>query len=198
MTKYILCGGKDRHYPAFGRALSAEISKTHDKAKWLSCFFAVPKEEWQDEAKSWEAWLRQTIPQVHSFDYARTDSFLEQIEEADIICLHSGDNATLLESLKQFEHLEQHFKNKIIIGMSAGSNALSSKYWSSTYRKPGQGFSIVNANIMVHFGVSMMRGSARTAADWGTDRAAFQAYIGPKEKVTTLPEGGFKVYEVEG
>jgi peptidase E len=60
-----------------------------------------------------------------SFEIATKDNLLEQIKAADIVYFSGGHTTKLIEDLKQFPHLTEALKGKIVAGESAGANAWS-------------------------------------------------------------------------
>lgn len=197
MTKtiFILAGGNDRKSPDYGHRLSKEIAKHVNNPKILSCFFSWPQEAWEQKAvKDWKGWFTDNFAQPFTYDYAKPDTFLEQIDTADVIYFHGGDTKQLFKNLPDAEELKKHLQGKIVIGSSAGANMLSKHFWSSTRAEYGKGTGILDVNVMVHYGALDHEGRKRTPEDWRREEAEFQARVG-NEKVTHLPEGEFVVVE---
>lgn len=191
-TVFILAGGNDRGTHDYAKRLEAEIAKHVTSPKMLSCFFSHPEKEWDYWYDNWQKWFSEKFKTSFTYDYAKKETFLNQVDTADVIYLHGGDTHLLLESLPDTKILIEHFKDKVVVGSSAGANALSKKYWSSSKAEPGQGLGIVNTNVMVHYGVPDRDGRRRTMDDWKKEEADFQAYVG-SGKITRLSEGQFIV-----
>ncbi len=85
-----------------------------------------------------------------SFDTAKEETFLQQAQTADIIYLHGGHSAKLLETLKKFESLKNIFAGKIVAGDSAGANVLASIFYSKTIGA-SKGFSLISKKIITHY-----------------------------------------------
>lgn len=197
MTKYILAGGNDFKTPVFGSRLASEFKKTLDTFKILSCFFSSPAEVWKLNAEKWEPWFRKNVDSIESYDYATPGTFEEKTMNADILYFHGGNSELLLKTVDEIKNLEQLFKNKIVVGSSAGANMLAKNFWSSTYKKPGKGKAIVPVSIMVHYGAANHNGNYRNKRDWDNEETLFQNFIGASENILHLPEGGIKVFAEE-
>lgn len=198
MTKtiFILAGGNDRKSIDYGHSLSEEIAKHVSNPRILSCFFSWPEETWEQKAKDWNGWFLNHFTQPFTYDYARIDTFLDQIDSADVIYFHGGDTTLLLETLPGTEELKKHLDSKVVIGSSAGANMLSTYFWSSKRAIFGEGLDILDINVMVHYGTLDHEGFKRTPEDWQREEAEFQERIGD-QKITHLPEGEFVVIEKE-
>lgn len=192
MTTYILAGGNDRTTPGYGEHLQAEISKYVAKSKILSCFYSSPEEAWPEKAAGWENWFRTYFGSDVSYSYARQDIFLAQIDDADVVYLHGGNTQLLFDTLPATDELISHFAGKIVVGSSAGANALSTNYWSSTQARPLRGLGFTKLNIMVHYGTLSHEKLPRTPEDWRREEAEFAQHIGGTE-IVKLPEGQFVV-----
>jgi hypothetical protein len=196
MTIFILAGGNDRKFPDYGRRLDEEIAKHVTNPKILSCFFSQPEETWEQKAKDYKSWFSNNFTQPFTYDYARADSLLQQMDAADVVYFHGGDTQLLFEHLPPAEELKKHFQDKVIIGSSAGANMLSTYFWSSKRAAFGEGLGILDVNIMVHYGALDHDGFKRTTEDWQREEAEFQKRIGDR-KITYLPEAQFIVIKRE-
>lgn len=195
-STFILAGGNDRKSPDYGHRLSQEIAKHVDNPKILSCFFSWPQETWEQKAQDWKGWFSDHFIQPFTYDYAKYDTLLAQIDAADVIYFHGGDTKLLFANLPETEELKKHLQGKVIIGSSAGANMLSRHFWSSTRAAFGEGKGILDINVMVHHGALDHEGHKRTMEDWEREEAEFQKRIGDEE-ITYLPEGQFVVIERE-
>jgi len=193
-TVYILAGGNDRKVEDFGKRLNDEIAKYATNPKILSCFFSAPPEAWEQKARDWKSWFSAHLTQPLTYDCARYETFLEQVDDADIVFFHGGDTKLLLEKLPDAQTLRKHFANKIIIGSSAGANMLATHYWSSTRGGTCEGLGILDVNVMVHYHAPDASGHKRTPEDWEREEAEFQKHLGDQE-ITRLPEGQFAAIE---
>jgi hypothetical protein len=195
-TVFILAGGNDRNVKDYGHRLSEEVAKYTTNPKILSCFFSSPKETWEEKAQDWKGWFSDNFTQSFTYDYAKLESLLGQIDAADVIYFHGGDTKLLFKNLPHTQMLKEHFKDKIIIGSSAGANMLSRYYWSSTRGVFGEGRDILDVNVMVHYGAPDASGRKRTLEDWKREETEFQKRIGNDQTVIHLPEGQSVTIEV--
>jgi peptidase S51-like protein len=196
VTKYILTGGKDRIPSDYGRNLRAEFKKTHDTFKILSCFFSAPAEQWEVMAKNWGKWFREKVGDVKAYDFAKLDSLADQAKLFDVLYFHGGNTRLLIDTMREFENLRSVFKNKLIVGSSAGANMLAKNFWSSSKQKPFRGLGILDINVMVHYGIEDHDGIHRTAQDWENEEKAFREFIRDDGKIWHIPEREFIVFEV--
>jgi len=195
-TVYILAGGNDRKVEDFGKRLSEEVAKYVTNPRILSCFFSAPPEMWEQKAQDWEGWFLEHFTQPFTYDYAKYETLLEQIDAADVVYFHGGNTRLLFEHLPDTQELKKHFKNKVIIGSSAGANMLSTYYWSSTRGGLCEGRAVLDMNVMVHYHAPDASGHKRTPEDWEREEATFQERLGDRV-ITPLPEGEFVVVEEE-
>lgn len=197
MTKYILTGGKDRIPSSYGQALHDELTKTHKKFKLLSVFFSATQDHWEAMAKSWKEWFMTYVGDIESYDYARIDTFVQQIKDHDVIYLHGGHTKLLREVMRSFGDLRELFEGKVVVGSSAGANMLAKNFWSSSQQKPFKGLSVLDINVMVHYGAVEHEGIHRTPQDWEDEEKEFREFIGDDSKIWRLPERELTVLEVE-
>lgn len=158
----------------------------------MSCFFSAPKEIWQEKARQRKEWFAHIFEGRLTYDYAKLDTFLDQVDAADIVYFHGGDTALLLSRLPDTEILKKHLAGKVVVGSSAGANMLSTNFWSSMRGVPGKGRGLVAANIMVHYGAPKTGEKVRTPQDWQAEEADFAKHVGGP--VTRLAEGRFEVF----
>lgn len=195
-TIFILAGGNDQKSTDYGYNLSKEIAKHVSNPKILSCFFASPRETWEEKVEDWKSWFSDHFTQLLSYAYAEPESFLEQIDAADVIYFHGGDTRLLLDVLPNAEDLKRHFEGKVIVGSSAGANMLAHYYWSSARGVMGEGKGILDINTMVHYGALNVGDHKRTFEDWKREEAELEKVGG--QPVTRLPEGRFIIVERKG
>lgn len=196
MTKYILAGGNDLGIKDFPERLNKEIQNTKNEFSVLSCFFSRPESDWNEQSKIHESWFAKNLKGMKQYSYATERNFKDKAKIADIIYLHGGDTVLLSEKIKKQGDLKEIFKDKIVIGSSAGANILSTDYWSSSRAEHHKGLGILDINIMVHFGAKNHEGRKRNQKDWQAEEREFRKIIGKDAEIIKLPEGEFKVFEV--
>lgn len=196
MTKYILAGGNDRGFANYWEKLRLEVKKSvNGPATFLSCQFSQPESEWDERFTSWKGWLENHFSKEYNYVLASKSVFRKQLADADLLYLHGGDTKSLKQRLESLNITKRDFKNKIVIGSSAGANYLSSKYWSSTNRAPGRGSGIVDVNIMVHYGSTDHDGIQRDQKMWEDEEKKFMDFA-HSGNILRLKEGEFEVFEV--
>lgn len=192
MTTYILAGGKDLRFEAYGERLAKEVYEYGPRpTRLLSCFFATPPEYWNVKAKTWQPWFARYFGRDVEWSYAQPNDFTAQLKETDVVYLHGGDNELLRGSLVRFPELQAHFDGKVVIASSAAANYLSQHFWRRCEQKIGRGKGIVPYSVMVHYGVSE-QGTPDT--DWDGVAAELAAFDG--EEPLRLMEGNFKVINI--
>jgi len=198
MTKYILAGGGDRDSAEYGQNLSAEILKTiSGDISVLSCFFALPEAKLQEAVIAFEPWFRENFGQNMQYVIASEANFVDQIREADVIYLHGGDDDLLIGALKRYSDLALYFKDKIVIGSSAGAISLAKQSWSCDSRMVVTGLGLVPTNTIVHFDSDYAQKRGLQPIDWLQAETELRAAIGPNEKISKLAEGAFEVFTSE-
>jgi hypothetical protein len=194
MTTYILAGGNDRGYDAYGKSLAKEVLARVSQPRILSCFFAQPEDIWQDKYDGWKQWFMTNFGGTITYSLARTETFIEQVKHSDVVYIHGGENKLLMDTLNSYAQIETHFKDKIVIGSSAGANYLSKVYYSPSANKVDFGSGILDCLSVVHFGATFDGEVSLTKDEWN-DVVTRVKNFGASEKVTLLPEGEFVVFE---
>ena len=92
-----------------------------------------------------------------SFELADSAIFEAQVSRAGVVFLHGGDTSKLLAALRPYD-LQNLFEGKVVAGESAGSYALSTRFFSKTEGGVFQGLGLVPAQIICHYaGVNQER-----------------------------------------
>ena len=155
MTKYILTGGNERKFDHYGTQLAHEVRRTiHRPANVVSCFFATPSEFWVVKAESWRPWIEQYFGEDVVWSYVVPETLTEQLALADVVYIHGGDNALLLDEFGSYPQISTLFKDKVVIGSSAGANCLSRYFWARREQRIRKGHGIVPCSVMTHYGVT--------------------------------------------
>lgn len=196
-TTFILAGGNDRTTDGYAKRLEAELIKhIPSRPKLLSCFFSAPENEWPIKYQNWKEWFTTSFSFEFDYDYAQKATFLQQIDEADIIYLHGGNTQLLSEALPDTDQFKAHLQGKVVVGSSAGANILSKNYWSSTKAVPRHGLGILDINIMVHYGTTNHEGRTRISEDWKKEEMEFRKFVDAGE-IVHIPEGQFIVRQLD-
>ncbi len=167
-TKYILHGGFASHINSDNDAFFKEILKDAPKdAKILLVYFAKELDRIPiNKAEDISQFEKNNDEGTLVFDVAEEDDFLEQISSADIIYLHGGRSEKIIDTLKKFPNLEQRFEGKVIAGESAGTNVLTSEYYSNITGIQSKGLGIIPMNAICHYRES----DEKTLRNIGTDK----------------------------
>ena len=125
------------------------------------------KNKWQDEL---------------FFEVANQESFVKQVESADIIYLHGGTSLKLLDALKRHSNLGELFKGKTIAGESAGANVLGQVFYSPSSDSVSEGLGLLPIKVIPHYS-EKYKGKLDN--------------IKPELETLALPEYQFKVFYSE-
>jgi hypothetical protein len=197
MTTCILAGGADKKNPSYNTELAAEVRKiAPGPLRVLSCFFAEPREVWEGKVASRTDWFKTVFGADTQITLAFPDVFAEQIEACDLVYLHGGDDVLLETYLNRYPDLAELWRDKIVIGSSAGANYLAVKYWTCDWRMVRTGSGLSGLNVIPHFeSETYGKEDPRGPIDWQAAKAELQAVVGD-ETVTVVSEGEFTVVTV--
>jgi peptidase E len=85
------------------------------------------------------------------FIFAKLESFIEDIKQAEAIYFHGGNTPTLLKALKSYSNLELLFSQKTVAGSSAGAYMLAKYGTAHTEESVREGLGIVDKKVVCHF-----------------------------------------------
>lgn len=145
MTKYVLNSGGLRDKPELSRRFFAEVLKgLGNKPKLLLCFFAQPREDWEEKYKQDLESIPMLMPDGVQpiLGMAFPDTFIEQVENSDAIYIHGGDDHLIQYWLKQFD-VKKLFEGKTVGTSSASSHAFAKHFWTCDWRKNMDGLGIL-------------------------------------------------------
>lgn len=175
-----------------GKAFCNELVKGFEEPiKILECTFAEPPEKWKEKFIRDQAFFEKNLLDIKlDIQLADPASFIQQVEWAHVIYLRGGENARLIDSLKQSKEWATHLSGKTVVGTSAGASVLAKYYYSVDHLTLGEGLGLVPIKVLVHYQSSYNA----PRIHWEQARAELQAY---KENIPilTLREGEFKVIE---
>lgn len=104
-TTFILVGGNERGVQGYAKRLEDELAKHVSSPKILSCFFSVPADDWLAKYQDWKQWFSTNFNGSFTYDYAKKETFLRQIDNADVIYLHGGNTQLLFDTLPDVDEL---------------------------------------------------------------------------------------------
>jgi peptidase E len=87
------------------------------------------------------------------FKIASEENFLQDCNEADVIYLHGGSTARLMDQLQKYSlnDVANALKGKIVAADSAGVNALAVMSYSKTSKEIQAGLGILPFKVVVHY-----------------------------------------------
>jgi hypothetical protein len=147
-TTYILCGGDDRKYDAFGENLVKVITDIVPKPRILDAM-ARPREDRPEQLAEWTEWYGRYFRDF-SNELAEPEDFFAQVERADVVFFHGGRNKILLEDYPDFAKVKNALRGKIFVGSSAGANYISSHCLRQNGELIGAS-GILPINVIVHY-----------------------------------------------
>ncbi|MDP2669020.1 MAG: Type 1 glutamine amidotransferase-like domain-containing protein [bacterium] len=152
-TKFILHGGYAGRSNAENDDFFKEILKdAPQSAKILLVYFAKEKDEYyRMQAEDETQFEKNKGEHDISFEIASPETFLQQIEQTDIIYLHGGNTSRLLVELRKYPNLMDIINGKVVAGESAGAYALSSCFYSKTEGGIFKGLGFVSVKTICHY-----------------------------------------------
>lgn len=199
MTKYLLNSGGIRNSADKGKKFfNAIIEDLGSKPHILFCFFAVPREDWEEKYEEYVAGFSKQLQKDRkpSFELAFPDEFSQQIKKADAIYIHGGDDHLLQYWLRQFP-LPKLWEGKVVATNSASSNALSTHFWTCDWRKCMDGFGILPIKFLAHFDSEYGKDDPRGQIDWQQAKNDLENYGDKSLPVYSLKEGEFISFDKE-
>lgn len=193
-TKFILAGGNDRASETYWLDLKSALG-TLQNSQVLSCFFAQSEDVWEEKFSGFKKFFDIAFGADAKYELASFVNFSDQVKAADIIYLHGGDTNPLFEGMLLLEHPEEDFRNKIVIGSSAGAHYLSDNFWSCGRRGYGKGAGLTPLNVLVHYGSNYGSDEPAGPIDWVAAETDLRGHLDAGAQVTRIPEGEFVVYE---
>lgn len=197
MTKYLINSGNVRGHKEKAKKYFAEVLKNSgSKPKILLCFFANPREEWEQRFEKYKHDFPNYTPQNVSpcYQLAFPDKFNEQCKENDIIWIHGGDDHLLQYRLRQFD-LPKTWERKVVAVSSASSDAVCNAFWTCDWRKCMDGLGLVPIKFIPHYKSDYGNDDPRGPIDWIKAHKELEEYGDKSLPIYALEEGDFVVFE---
>ncbi len=196
MTKYIVNSGSVKNYPEKATKFFSELVKGKGETpKVLLCFFAQPREEWENRFEKDRIELKKFFENNPIFEMAGPDLFEKQLKECDAIYIHGGDDYLVQYWLKQFD-LPNIWNDKVVATGSASSNALSKQFWTGDWRKCMDGLGVLPIKFLAHFKSNYGISDPRGPINWEKAYKELENYSDKTLPIYALEEGDYKIFEL--
>lgn len=136
-------GGK-----AFYKSLVADFS---EPVKVLMCFFARPKDNWQDAFLQDKNYFATNLPNVKvEIKLATHENFIEELKWCNSIYFRGGD-IDLVPLMSEYSDWQNYLDGKIVAGSSMGAYMLSKYYFDISSNTIKNGTGTTNTKVIVHW-----------------------------------------------
>lgn len=199
MTKYIVQSGNVKNFPkklkVYNEEIFKDFYKKNKKVKVLMCFFAMPRERWEEKFESYKKNLLRDINLNLEIEMALPTNFIKQCQDADIIYISGGDDELLQYRFSKFD-IPKIWNGKIITTSSAGSDYLAESFWTCDWRENMKGSGILSIKFIPHFkSKTYDKNDPRGKIDWEKAYKELEKYGNKKTPIYALEEGDFVVFE---
>jgi len=199
MTTYILNSGGIKDSKDQGRAFFRRvIDGLSSKPNILFCFFAQPREDWEEQfplyTSRFSAQLEQGV-EPH-FELAFPVKFEQQVKACDVVYIPGGDDHLVQYWLKQY-NLPTLWEGKVVATSSAGSNAVAKQFWTCDWRQCMEGLGVLPIKFLPHYQSNYGSTDPRGPIDWEKAKKELAQYGDAALPIYALNEGDFKVFEIE-
>jgi peptidase E len=198
MTKYILNSGGLRNYPEKAKKFNLEVVKSlGNTPRILFCFFAVPRERWEEKFADYSIRFLESMADgvAPKIELAIPEKFTDQLKQSDAVLIHGGDDNLLLHYLRQY-NLPAIWQDKVVGGISAGSDALVKHFWTSDWRKCLDGLGILPIKFIPHYKSEFGSNDPRGPINWERAHQELAEYGDRSLPIHALEEGNFIVIEI--
>lgn len=192
MIKYILVGGYVHKALDEGKAFCEELIKGIDKkpVKILDCMFARKKEDWQESIDRDNIFFSKFI-KGFELELADPDKFAEQVKNSDVIYLRGGHTSPLIELLSKDIGWIKELQGKVLVGTSAGGDAIAKYYCVIKTSRVGDGLGLLPIKFIPHWNSDYSDEEVNNI-NWAEELKKLKSY---KEDlpIYTLGEGEFTI-----
>lgn len=194
-TKYILQSGGIKNYPAKKKKFHQEVFAETKKPKVLICFFAQPRENWEEKYPISCQSIEDDTNANAEYRLAMPATFVEDCTWADIIYMLGGDDHLSRYWFDQFD-LPKIWKGKIVAGNSATSYVLAKHFWTNDWRQCMDGMGILPIKFTGHFKSNYGDGDPRGPIDYDAIYRELKRYGDTTLPTYALKEGDYIVIEL--
>lgn len=153
-TTFILHGGASSKRTAANEKFFDEIVNSTDKDRIniLCIYFARPEHRW-DESFYEDKYAFESLDTSKNLNVERAtyENFSEQLENSDVLFINGGFKGHLKETIQSIDNFKDKIKGKVIVGISAGANILSTYYYSQGIEGIREGAAILSIKVFCHF-----------------------------------------------
>lgn len=153
MTKFILHGGfqkgktDENNVPFY-----SEILKDTNHTSILIVPFAKDDDRMVDSIeKVKQRFLDVAQDKNLEISVATHDTFIQQLQDNDIIYFCGGTSIKLLQELSPYENISQYLNGKVVAGESAGANILCTYFYSPSANAVLEGLKLLPIKFIPHF-----------------------------------------------
>lgn len=199
MTKYVLnSGGLKNNIPGAKKFMAEIVKGLGETPKILFCFFAQPREVWEEKFPEYEKGFIEWCPEdvVPEFELAFPDTFEEQVKKCDALYIHGGDDQLLQSYMKELQ-VPMVWRGKVVATNSASTQLVSESYWTCDWRECKDGFGILPIKSLPHYKSDYGSSDPRGPIDWQAAYKELEDYGDVSLPIYALKEGEFEVFEVE-
>ena len=150
--KIILHGGYSDHDVTENNSFYREIVKdiNKDVVKVLLVLFAKRDEAQAELFSRVVSNFKKIEDVIFNFTKAEQTNFIEQVRESDVVYLSGGQTIKLINILKSYPDFISSLKDKVVVGDSAGTYALSAWFYSKSEGGIFEGLGIAPVNVICH------------------------------------------------
>lgn len=184
-TKIFLHGGNSSNSSSKNNQFFQSFINSVKKSKIniLCVYFARPMNRWGDSfQEDKQQFLKNDLGKEIELTIAKLETLQEQIKKADIIFFSGGMRGNLKEILMGIDNLEYLLKDKIVVGVSAGANILSTYYYSSVANNVREGIGYLPIKLFAHY-TDEKKEELKVLKDYGED---IPTYTIPEEEFVFL------------
>jgi peptidase E len=153
-ARFILHGGASSKRTKSNEKFFSTIVDNVEKEiiKILCVYFARPEHRWDESFyEDRHAFESLDTTKTITVEMATYENFKTQVENYDVILINGGFKGHLKEVIQSMDNFKDLIKGKIVVGVSAGANILSTYYYSHVIEGIREGSAILPIKVFCHF-----------------------------------------------
>jgi hypothetical protein len=195
-TRYILVGGGWKSALDKASPWQRMMIDRHDgPVRVLICLFGREQPVWDERFAHVKGLFEINLGPQALYELALPGTFMQQIEDSDVVYLDEGDNVCMEKSLVSYRSLSLAFAGKTVAGSSAGANILSQEYYTRSLSMVRAGMGILPIKVMTHYD---SQPDSLHLIDWPAIRRELQADGIGTGHVYALRENEYVVLDQNG